>query len=123
MKKFERVCREFIDGLHSAATKEEFQRVAERAAQGMDFRWFAYVSGGEGMPNVITSYPRDWIERYAEENYMDVDPGVRRFAGTAGIKMRRVLLKSADFSMTRSRPAFGPALPRPYRQVSGASRC
>jgi len=78
MKKFERVCREFIDGLHSAATKEEFQRVAERAAQGMDFRWFAYVSGGEGMPNVITSYPRDWIERYAEENYMDVDPVFRR---------------------------------------------
>jgi LuxR family transcriptional activator of conjugal transfer of Ti plasmids len=78
MRKFERACREFIDGLHTATTREEFQRVAERAAQDMDFRWFAYIAGGEGAPNVITSYPRDWIERYAEENYMDVDPVFRR---------------------------------------------
>lgn len=78
MRKFERACSEFIDGLHSAATKEEFQRVAERAAKDLGFRWYAYVSGGEGEPNVITSYPRDWVERYVDENYIDVDPVFRR---------------------------------------------
>lgn len=44
----------------------------------MGFRWYAYVSGGEGEPNVITSYPRDWVERYVDENYIDVDPVFRR---------------------------------------------
>ncbi|WP_424374371.1 autoinducer binding domain-containing protein [Methylocystis silviterrae] len=44
----------------------------------MGFRWFAYVSGGEGEPNVITSYPRKWIERYVEEQYLNVDPVFRQ---------------------------------------------
>jgi LuxR family transcriptional activator of conjugal transfer of Ti plasmids len=78
MRKIERACSEFIDGLHSSMTKEEFERVADRAAQDLGFRWYAYVFGGEGEPNGITSYPKDWVERYIEESYIEVDPIVRR---------------------------------------------
>jgi LuxR family transcriptional activator of conjugal transfer of Ti plasmids len=78
MRNVERACSEFIDGLHSSLTREEFQRVADRAAHDLGFRWYAYVFGGEGEPNVITSYPKDWVERYAEESYIEVDPVVRR---------------------------------------------
>jgi LuxR family transcriptional activator of conjugal transfer of Ti plasmids len=78
MRKIERACSEFLDGLHSSMTKEEFQRVAERASRDLGFRWYAYVCGGEGEPNVITSYPKNWVERYLEKNYLDVDPVLRR---------------------------------------------
>jgi len=78
MKKIERACHEFIDAVYTANTKEEFQRVAERAAHAMGFRWFAYFAGGDGDPKVITSYPKSWADRYFDEQYQDVDPVLRQ---------------------------------------------
>lgn len=78
MKKTERTFHEFNDGVYTARTKEEFQRVAERAAHALGFRWFAYFVGGDGDPSVITSYPKSWAQRYLDEQYQDVDPVLRR---------------------------------------------
>ncbi len=74
MKKVERAFHEFIDAACTANTKEEFQRVGERAAHALGFRWFAYYEGGDGDPSVITSYPKNWTEHYFDEQYQEVDP-------------------------------------------------
>lgn len=84
MKKIERACHEFIDAVYASNAKEEFHRVAERAAHALGFRWFAYIAGGDGDPAVITSYPKSWEDRYFEEQYQHVDPVLRRARAPGG---------------------------------------
>jgi LuxR family transcriptional regulator, activator of conjugal transfer of Ti plasmids len=78
MKKAERAFHEFIDAVYIANTKEEFQRVGQRAAHALGFRWFAYYEGGHGDPTVVTSYPKSWVDRYGDEQYQNVDPVLRQ---------------------------------------------
>ena len=78
MKKAETAFHEFIDAVYIANTREEFQRVGERAAHALGFRWFAYYEGGDGDPTVVTSYPKSWVDRYCEERYQNIDPVLRQ---------------------------------------------
>src|SRR5262245_18941238 len=41
-KNVERAYSEFLEGLLTAITEDDFRRVAERAAHAWGFRWFAY---------------------------------------------------------------------------------
>jgi LuxR family transcriptional regulator, activator of conjugal transfer of Ti plasmids len=78
MKKAERAFREFIDAVYVANTLEEFHRVGEDAAQALGFQWFCYFEGGDGLPTLLTSFPKRWVDRYRGEQYQDVDPVLRR---------------------------------------------
>lgn len=83
MTNVERTCHEFVDGIHTAVTRADFQRVAERTAHALGFRWFAYLGRRAGVPMLISSYPKSWTDRYFEEQYYDVDP-VLHLARTPG---------------------------------------
>jgi LuxR family transcriptional activator of conjugal transfer of Ti plasmids len=54
MKKVERACHEFVDGVHTAITEADFQRIAERAAHALGFRWFAYFGRRTCAPFLIS---------------------------------------------------------------------
>lgn len=98
MKKAERAFHEFIDAVYIANTKEEFQRVGERAAQALGFRWFCYFEGGDSDPTLVTSYPKCWLDRYCDEQYQDIDPVLRQ-ARTLGPAF---LWDASDAAKTRS---------------------
>lgn len=74
MKDVKRACDEFVDCLHSAHTEDDFRRVAERAAHGLGFRWFAYLGQRANGPNLISSYPKSWTSHYFREGYHNIDP-------------------------------------------------
>lgn len=74
MKRVETAFGTFVDGLHTATSEQHFQQVAQRAAHAIGFRWFAYFGFGQGLPTLISSYPRAWTSRYLEEGYEEVDP-------------------------------------------------
>jgi DNA-binding CsgD family transcriptional regulator len=74
MKDVKRACDEFVDCLHSAHTEDDFRRVAERAAQALGFRWFAYFGQRVNGPNLISSYPKSWTSHYFREGYHNIDP-------------------------------------------------
>jgi LuxR family transcriptional activator of conjugal transfer of Ti plasmids len=78
MKQAERAFREFIDAVYVANTPEEFHRVGEGAARALGFQWFCYFEGGDGVPTLLTSFPKRWVDRYSGEQYQDVDPILRQ---------------------------------------------
>ncbi|MEO6381280.1 MAG: LuxR family transcriptional regulator [Nitrobacter sp.] len=80
MKKVEQACHEFFDGVHTAITKHDLQRIAERAAHAMGFRWFAYFGRRAHAPTWISSYPKSWTDHYRDQKYQDVDPILNRAA-------------------------------------------
>lgn len=99
MKKAETAFHEFIDAVYIANTREEFQRVGERAARALGFEWFAYFEGGNGDLTLVTSYPKNWVDRYYDEQYQNIDPVLRqaRIIGPA------FLWDASDAAETRSR--------------------
>lgn len=115
MKKAETAFHEFIDAVYIANTREEFQRVGERAAHALGFRWFAYFEsgGGDGDLTLVTSYPKNWVDRYCDEQYQDIDPVLRQArvigpaflwdasdaAETRSIKERRFFEDTLDFNI------------------------
>jgi LuxR family transcriptional activator of conjugal transfer of Ti plasmids len=78
MKQAERAFREFIDAVYVANTMDEFHRVGESAARALGFQWFYYFEGGNGLPMLLTSFPKRWVERYCGAQYQDVDPILRQ---------------------------------------------
>jgi LuxR family transcriptional activator of conjugal transfer of Ti plasmids len=74
MKKVERACHEFVDSVHTAITEADFQRIAERTAHELGFRWFAYFGRRACAPFLISSYPKSWTDYYLHERYQDIDP-------------------------------------------------
>ncbi len=78
MKHVEQACHDFFDGVHTAITSHDLQRVAERAAHAMGFRWFAYFGQRARSPILISSYPKSWTDHYFGEGYHDVDPVLNR---------------------------------------------
>lgn len=63
-KNAERAYSEFLEGLQTAITEDDFRRVAERAAHAWGFRWFAYFGRQVHGPNLISSYPKCWTDHY-----------------------------------------------------------
>ena len=78
MKQAERAFREFIDAVYVANTMDEFHRVGEGAARALGFQWFCYFEGGDGLPTLLTSFPKRWLDRYRGEQYQDIDPVLRQ---------------------------------------------
>ena len=78
MKDLKRACNEFVDCLHSADTEDDFRRVAERTAHALGFRWFAYFAPRANARNLISSYPKNWTNRYFDEGYDDIDPVLQK---------------------------------------------
>jgi LuxR family transcriptional regulator, activator of conjugal transfer of Ti plasmids len=74
MKTVERACHEFVDSVHTAITEADFQRIAERTAHELGFRWFAYFGRRACAPFLISSYPKSWTDYYFHERYQDIDP-------------------------------------------------
>ena len=113
MKKAKRAFHEFIDAVYIANTREEFQRVGERAACALGFEWFAYFEGGNGDLTLVTSYPKNWVDRYYDEQYQNIDPVLRQariigpafpwdasdMAATRSMKERRFLDEALRFNI------------------------
>jgi LuxR family transcriptional activator of conjugal transfer of Ti plasmids len=78
MKQAERAFREFIDAVYVANTRDEFHRVGEGVARALGFQWFCYFEGGDGLPTLLTSFPKRWLDRYHGEQYQDIDPVLRQ---------------------------------------------
>lgn len=76
MKTVEIAFQEFIDGIHTASSERDFKSVADRTAQQLGFRWFAYLGFTDTTPVLISSYPRKWAAHYFAESYERVDPVV-----------------------------------------------
>lgn len=78
MKETANVFGEFIDAINTAEDDESFEQVASRATRGLGFRWYAYLSLGNGAPKLISSYPKTWTSRYFDLAYQHLDPVVQR---------------------------------------------
>ncbi|MES2299299.1 MAG: LuxR family transcriptional regulator [Pseudomonadota bacterium] len=70
-----------VEGLGQAHTEADLYKVLARAASDLGFDYFAY---GMRMPLplsnpklfLLNNYPAEWQQRYAQENYLAVDPTV-----------------------------------------------
>ncbi|MDQ8727539.1 LuxR family transcriptional regulator [Bradyrhizobium sp. LHD-71] len=80
-KEVEQACYEFMDGVHTAVTENDFQRIAERAAHTLGFRWFAYFGRRSRAPFLISSYPKSWTDYYFDQRYQDIDPILHQSSG------------------------------------------
>jgi LuxR family transcriptional regulator, activator of conjugal transfer of Ti plasmids len=78
MKLIEHSLQEFIDAIQTADDEVSFERVADRLAQRLGFRWFAYLQISESAPALISSYPKSWTGRYFDLKYQQLDPVVQR---------------------------------------------
>ncbi len=76
---------EFIDRTNTAGKPAELFSMAERAASGFGFDYVAYgaltnhvIYNAERYqsPAVILNYPDDWVRRYFEQSYQNIDPVV-----------------------------------------------
>lgn len=70
---------DFVDRLSDVETREELQNVFERTVYDLGFSCFTYhmvkvVGIGTRLPLVVTTYPKQWENRYFEQNYMTIDP-------------------------------------------------
>ncbi len=70
------VIQEFADAVQNAENEIAFAGVANRLAQALDYRWFTYLSVGDGKPEALSTYPLTWSEHYFAERYENVDPVV-----------------------------------------------
>lgn len=70
------VVQEFIDAIHVASDEVAFAGTASRLSDALGFRWFTYLSVGDGKPDLISTYPAIWSEHYLSSGYEQVDPVV-----------------------------------------------
>jgi LuxR family transcriptional activator of conjugal transfer of Ti plasmids len=77
-KNVERAYSEFLEGLQTAITEDDFRRVAERAAHAWGFRWFAYFGRQAHGSHLISSYPKRWTDHYFQEGYDQIDPVLQK---------------------------------------------
>ncbi len=98
MSAIEHSFQEFLDALQTGADEGAFEKIGERVAQRLGFRWFAYLSLSDDVPRLISSYPRSWTTRYFELGYEAIDPVLRR-ARTG----RQIFSWDGQVKMPRSR--------------------
>ena len=77
-KNVERAYSEFLEGLQTAITEDDFRRVAERAAHAWGFRWFAYFGRQAHGSHLISSYPKRWTDHYFQQGYDQIDPVLQK---------------------------------------------
>lgn len=65
---------EFMDAIHVATDEIAFAGAASRLGEAFGFRWFTYLSVGDGKPDVISTYPAIWSDHYFNSGYAQVDP-------------------------------------------------
>ena len=72
-----RVFQTFIDGLAESTDAADLQSVLAQAGCALDVSRFAYLSlpsRRSDRPQVISTYPADWVERYLRQHYKRIDP-------------------------------------------------
>ncbi|WP_363351698.1 autoinducer binding domain-containing protein [Methylocystis echinoides] len=78
MRQLEIAYQDFVDGVRTASDASAFRAVAERAAQELGFRWFAYLAFTGDDHRLISTYPKEWTEHYRKNRYDQIDPVIRR---------------------------------------------
>lgn len=69
----------FIDRLAAAAGSDDLNKAMTRFADGLGVTRFTYLGfrrPGPHMPVYLTTYPMDWVYRYASRRYQEIDPVV-----------------------------------------------
>lgn len=69
------------DGLHAAKDEKCFRSLAARFSKEIGYKWFAYFSNEKEF-NVLSSYPKEWLESYDLNKYHKVDPIVKKASNT-----------------------------------------
>lgn len=70
------VVQEFMDAVHTASEEVAFAVAASQLTDALGFRWFTYLSVGDGKPDAISTYPAIWSDHYLRNSYEQVDPVV-----------------------------------------------
>jgi LuxR family transcriptional activator of conjugal transfer of Ti plasmids len=72
----ETVFQDFIDALWSSHDATALRNVAARAATHLGFHSFAYLSIDGRDTQLLSTYPKEWTDRYFEKHYENIDPVV-----------------------------------------------
>lgn len=64
----------FMNAIHTASDEIALARASSRLGEALGFRWFTYLSAGNGKPDVISTYPAIWSNHYLSSGYAQVDP-------------------------------------------------
>lgn len=103
----------FADSLWTANDELSLRRVAERVAEEMGFRWYAYLGLHDGQAICISNYSRAWVSHYFDQAYENLDPIVidsrkrdRAFTWTGegqqklrGSSLNRFFAEARDFEI------------------------
>lgn len=92
------------DALAAAGSETELLAVVDRAARALGFDYCAYgmrapLPATNPRTVLVSSYPSAWQQRYAEQNYMALDP-------TVAHAMRSVMPLVWSDSLVRQAPEF-----------------
>ena len=68
---------DFVDALETAADESGFKAAADRFAEKLGYRWFAYLGFSDPTLKVLSSYPRSWRHEYLQNRYEEIDPVIR----------------------------------------------
>ncbi|MEO3433203.1 LuxR family transcriptional regulator [Inquilinus sp. CAU 1745] len=69
---------DFIEGVARAGSLKDIRSALEKQTEALGFDRYAYLvvrpPEGPRVPFVLTNYPEEWADRYAEQRYVSVDP-------------------------------------------------
>src|SRR5689334_18795563 len=71
----------FINRIHCTSNVDALSDAMAEMAGTFGVVGFAYVSGltfGSGPPPYITTYPEQWVRRYLDRRYYEIDPVFKR---------------------------------------------
>ena len=68
----------FVDELELSVTELDLRNAANRFAERLGFRWFAYLGFSNPTLNVLSSYPTAWSRHYINHRYEMIDPIIKR---------------------------------------------
>ena len=73
-----------LNEIETSRTPLDMQALIERATRQFGFEGYSYhrYSPEDGALNYIGGWPAEWVERYENNNYADIDPVVERLLGT-----------------------------------------
>ncbi|RWJ31951.1 LuxR family transcriptional regulator [Mesorhizobium sp.] len=74
MSRLDLALRDFVDALETADDDVGFKFAADRFADRLGYRWFAYVGFSEPTLKVLYSYPGSWAREYLKNRYQHIDP-------------------------------------------------
>ena len=64
----------FVDDLESSGNELDVRNAANRFADRLGFRWFAYLGFSGPALKVLSSYPSAWSRHYTDHKYEMIDP-------------------------------------------------